>query len=395
MLRSGAIGLFSICFFLVNSPTSQALNSKQRDKPIQATLPAPPLDVAAWALLEVNSGWVVAGENTRQPLPPASITKLVMNYVVFNRLQSGDIKFADQVPISEAAWRAEGSRMFADVDTKIELKHLLKSTIIQSGNDAAIALAEYVGGSEIGFAQLMNQAARKLGLQDSHFVNSTGLPAPGHMMSASDIAALSAAIIQQYPDYYGWYSEKKYTHNDITQYNRNKLLWKDSTIDGLKTGFTEAAGYCLVGSSARADQRWIAVVLGAESVKARETAVLNLLNYAYAAYSPVTMLDQQGGIVSAPVYGGEVDQVRLQAAQYASIVVPAGRSEDVIMDLQYSPHFEAPISVGQSMGLVTLTLDGKHLTDVPLISMSAIKRGSVWKRFADSIKLRWKLFTDE
>ncbi|MFT5571218.1 MAG: D-alanyl-D-alanine carboxypeptidase (penicillin-binding protein 5/6) [Cryomorphaceae bacterium] len=395
MLRSGAIFIFSIFFLMVSGPKVHALNSKQRDNPIQDTLPVPPLDVAAWALLEVNSGWVVAGENARKPLPPASITKLMMNYVVFDRLQSGDIKFGDQVPISEAAWRAEGSRMFADVDTKIELKHLLKSTIIQSGNDAAIALAEYVGGSEIGFAQLMNQAAREMGLQDSHFVNSTGLPAPGHMMSASDIAALSAAIIQQHPDYYAWYSEKNYTHNNITQYNRNKLLWKDSTIDGLKTGFTEAAGYCLVGSSSRANQRWIAVVLGSESVRARETAVLNLLNYAYAAYSPVTMLDQQGGIVSAPVYGGEVDQVRLQAAQYASIVVPAGRSEDVVMNLQLSQPFEAPISVGQSMGLVTLTLDGKHVTDVPLISMSAIKRGGVWKRFTDSIKLRWKLFTEE
>jgi D-alanyl-D-alanine carboxypeptidase (penicillin-binding protein 5/6) len=395
MLRIGFISLFAVCLVFAMSSTTQALNSMQRDKPIQATLPAPPLDVAAWALLEVNSGWVVAGANTRQPLPPASITKLMMNYVVFNRLKSGDINFEDQVPISEAAWRAEGSRMFADVDTKIELKHLLKSTIIQSGNDAAIALAEYVGGSEIGFAQLMNQAARELGLQDSHFVNSTGLPAPGHMMSASDIAALSAAIIKEHPDYYEWYAEKSYTHNNITQYNRNKLLWKDSTIDGLKTGFTEAAGYCLVGSSTRAGQRWIAVVLGAESIRARETAVLNLLNYAYAAYSPITMLDQQGGIAGAPVYGGEVELVRLQSAKVASIVVPAGRGDDVEMDLQYSPYFEAPISVGQSMGLVTLTLDGNHLADVPLVSMSAIKRGGVWKRFTDSIKLRWKLFTDE
>jgi len=212
-------------------------------------------------LMDMNSGWVVAGKNAREPLSPASITKLMMNYVVFSKLKSGDINFTDQVSISEKAWRAEGSRMFADVNTRIELKHLLKSTVIQSGNDASIALAEYVGGSELGFSELMNHAASELGLQDSHFVNSTGLTAQGHYMSASDVAALSAAIIRDFPDFYPWYAEKEYTHNNIRQQNRNRLLWKDSSVDGLKTGYTEAAGYCLVGTAKRNGQRWIAVVL--------------------------------------------------------------------------------------------------------------------------------------
>ena len=171
------------------------------------------------------------------------------NYVHYQKIAAGDINMQDQVSISEQAWRAEGSRMFANVNSKIELQHLLKSTVIQSGNDAAIALAEHVGGTEAVFASLMNKAAKELGLKNSYFMNSTGLPAEGHTMSAADIAVLSAAIIREFPEFYSWYSEKSYTHNEITQYNRNKLLWRDSTVDGLKTGHTEAAGYCLVGSA--------------------------------------------------------------------------------------------------------------------------------------------------
>lgn len=387
-------GLVAILF--MSAPLcALALDSKARDRKITAEISAPPLDVAAWALLEMNSGWVVAGQNTREPLPPASITKLMMNYVVFDRLQAGDVNASDQVPISEAAWRAEGSRMFADVDTKIELLHLLKSTIVQSGNDAAIALAEYLGGSELGFAQMMNQAAVDMGLSDTHYVNSTGLPAPGHVMSASDIAALSASLIQKFPEYYPWYAEKSYTHNDITQYNRNKLLWKDDSVDGLKTGYTESAGYCLVASAERAGQRWVAVVLGADSENARETAALNLLNFAFAAYTPVTLLDKQGGLASAPVFGGEVDDVLLQAVDVAEVVVPAGRADDVQVQLRYSPYFQAPIEIGQAMGLASLSLDGKVLTEVPLIAMSTISEGGWWKRLSDSIKLRWHLMREE
>ena len=364
------------------------------EKTIKTSLAAPVLDVKAWALMELNSGWVVAGENIDAQLPPASITKLMANYVVFAKLASGDINFKDQVAISEQAWRAEGSRMFADVNTTIELEHLLKSTIIQSGNDAAIALAEYVGGSEASFAQMMNQAGKDLGLTHSHFENSTGLPAQGHVMSAADIATLSAAIIKEFPDFYAWYAIKEYTHNSITQYNRNKLLWKDSSVDGLKTGHTEAAGYCLVGSAKRKGQRWIAVVMGSNSEREREEAVLSLLNYAYAAYQPGSLLDQQEGITSVAVYGGEVDEVRLQATNVANVVVPTGRLEDIKTELLISPYFEAPIDVGQPMGLASLSLDGEPLMDVPLTSMSTIREGGWWKKVKDSIRLRWRNWTE-
>ena len=379
-----------LILFLSFDVYAQSLNSAQRDRPIKASISAPEIDAKAWAIMEMNSGLVVASHNGREPMPPASITKLMMNYVIFSKLNSGDIKFTDEVSISEKAWSAIGSRMFADVNTRIDLKHLLKSTIIQSGNDAAIALAEYVGGSELGFSQLMNQEAEKLGLLDTHYVNSTGLTEQGHDMSAIDIVALSAALIRDFPEYYPWYAEKEYEHNNITQPNRNKLLWKDSSVDGLKTGYTEAAGYCLVASAKRNGQRWIAVVLGTKGVKEREDLVLSLLNYAFAAYQPVSLLDEQGGVVSAPVYGGEVDEVRLQANNAVNLVIPKGRESDLVTNLQFSPYFEAPIEVGQAMGVANISLDGELLANVPLVATSTIKPGGLWKRFTDSIRLKFK-----
>lgn len=355
----------------------------------------PVIDANAWVLMEVNSGSVVASQNADVALPPASITKLMMNYVMFTRLQAGDVKPSNQVPISEHAWRAEGSRMFADVNTRIELGHLLKSTIVQSGNDAAIALAEFTGGSEFAFAQLMNQEAKKMGLKHSNFVNSTGLPAEGHVMSALDIAKLSGAIIKDFPEFYAWYAEKEYTHNNITQYNRNKLLWKDESVDGLKTGFTDAAGYCLVGSAVRDKQRWIAVVLGAKSERAREAAVLELLNYGFNYFDATEQLTQQGGLTSVKVYGGDAEEVLLQAASPANIIVGKGRQSDIVVTLHHSPYFEAPIKVGQPMGLAQLTLDGDTLIEVPLVATSEIKSAGWWKQLVDSIKLRSKQFWDE
>lgn len=353
---------------------------------------APNLKAKAWVLMEANSGTVITSFDPDKPMPPASITKLMMNYVIFSKLKAGEISMSDSVPISERAWRAEGSRMFADVNTKIELGHLLKSTVVQSGNDAAIALAEFTGGSEPLFAQLMNVSAKKLGLDHSNFVNSTGLPDENHIMSALDIAKLSAAIIQEFPEFYKWYSVKEYTHNSITQFNRNKLLWKDSSVDGLKTGYTDAAGFCLVGSALRNGQRWIAVVLGAESQKAREQAVLELLNYGFNYFSALEKLNQQGGITSVKVYGGAVEAVLLQASAPVNLVVPKGREGDIETILHHSPYFEAPIQVGQSMGLVELTLDGKTLTEIPLVATSEIKAAGWWKRMLDSIKLSFKQF---
>jgi D-alanyl-D-alanine carboxypeptidase (penicillin-binding protein 5/6) len=393
-LLSQSLCLLGFAFFNQVSAAKElnAVNLTNPELAVTSSLAVPQVDAKAWILYEYNSGRWVAGANADLVYPPASITKLMTNYVVYDALQRGDISLSDQVTISEKSWRAEGSRMFAKVGSKVALQHLLKSTVIQSGNDAAIALAEHVAGSELAFAQRMNQAAAKLDLQHSRFVNSTGLPDPEHTMSAHDIAILSAAIIREYPSFYHWYSEKEYTHNDITQYNRNKLLWKDSSVDGLKTGHTNVAGYCLVGSALRGTERWIAVVLGSKDERTREEAVLTLLNFAYAAYKPVRLLDQQGGLATAKVYFGEVDEVLLQAENQLDVVVPRGREGDVVVDLRYSPYYEAPIEVGESMGVALLSLDGKSLAEVPIIAMSTIKSSGLWKRITDTVSLKWRVF---
>lgn len=377
-----------IFFALVSALPLNTRAAEIIDVPIAASLPK--IEAQAWALMEMNSGWVVAQQNAQEPRPPASITKLMSNYVLFSELRNGRINLDDMVPISEDAWRAEGSRMFADVNTRISLEQLLKSMVIQSGNDASIALAEFVGGSEPAFAALMNKSAQELKLANSFFVNSTGLPAPGHKMSAVDILSLSAALIRDFPEYYPWFAQKSYTHNNITQYNRNKLLWKDGSVDGLKTGFTEAAGYCLVASAKRGEQRWIAVVLGTEGTKQREKAVRVLLEYGFKNFQPASLLNEQGGLASIKIYGGEADELRLQVAKPANVVVPAGRTGDIKQVIEHSPYLEAPIQTGAAAGMVRLTLDGREIYSTPLVAMSTIKEAGWWKSITDSIKLRWR-----
>ena len=391
------IALIVLPFFVVAlaaKETDAIAQAEKLEVIVKANLPLPQIEAKAWALYEFESGILVAGKNATDHYPPASITKLMTNYVTFESLKHNEISLDDSVSISEKAWRTEGSRMFAEVGSTIPLQHLLKSTIIQSGNDAAVAIADHIGGSELQFSQIMNRTAQRLQMNDSQFVNATGLPDDRHFMSASDIAKLAKAIISEYPEFYAWYAEKEYKHNNITQYNRNKLLWKDPSVDGLKTGHTEAAGYCLVGSAIRDGRRWIAVVLGAEDERSRENAVQALLDYAFAAYVPFRTLDEQGGLASVPVYKGEVDEVLLKAAQAVNIVVPTGREKDVAVELQLSPYYQAPIEIGQAMGVATLSLDGSHLADVSLISMSTIKKGGLWKQFIDGMSLRWREFRE-
>lgn len=383
-------GFKTMLVFLLGLVFSTAHSAQVVNVPIGA--PEPKIEAQTWALMEMNSGWIVTQQGANVPRPPASITKLMSNYVLFAELQKGTISLSDMVPISEEAWRAEGSRMFADVNTRIELEPLLKSMVIQSGNDASIALAEFVGGSEPAFAALMNKAARELKLTNSFFVNSTGLPDEGHQMSAADILTLSAAIIRDFPEFYPWYAEKVYTHNNITQYNRNKLLWKDDSVDGLKTGYTEAAGYCLVASAKRGDQRWIAVVLGTDSVKQREKDVRVLLEYGFKNFQSASLLNEQGGLASIDIYGGEADELRLQVAKPANVVVPTGRESDIQQSIEHSPYLEAPIQAGAAVGSVRLTLDGREIFSTPLVAMSTIKEAGWWKGFTDSIKLRWREF---
>lgn len=278
--------------------------------------------------------------------------------------------------------------MFAEEGSRLELGALLRSSIVQSGNDAAIALAEFSGGSEDGFAILMNQAATDLGLSQSNFVNSSGLPAEGHAMSALDIAKLSKAIIDEFPEFYSWYSEKEYTHNGIRQFNRNKLLWEDSTVDGLKTGHTEAAGYCLVGSAKRRDHRWIAVVMGSKSEKQRSKDVLRLLNYGFNSYELVNAVSVEDELANIKIFGGIDDSLSLRAFSEGSVLIQRGQSDNLRTELVHAPYIEAPIEEGQVLGSIKIKLDDKVLDEVPLVAAHTVDKGSWWKQFVDSIKLR-------
>lgn len=357
-------------------------------KVVDSPLSLPSLDGRAWALLEYNSGILVIGKDAKLPLPPASITKLMTNYAVYHALDSGRVTLNDPVLISEKAWRAEGSRMFAEINSRVSLGNLLKSTVIQSGNDAAVALSEHIAGSELEFVKTMNLLARKLGLHQSRFTNSTGLTEKGHQMSALDIAKLSAAIIRDYPEFYERYAQKSFSHNGITQYNRNKLIWHDNSVDGLKTGFTEAAGYCLVGSAIRNGQRWIAVVLGSSNERSRERAVLDLLNYGFTAYQSMVALTPDDNLVRLPVYGGEAEQVNTSVREPIRIVVPTGREESIVVSHHVKSYYQAPIKSGDVLGSVTIALDDKVLTRAPMIATHGVTEGNLWRQLIDSIKVR-------
>ena len=350
----------------------------------------PQIEAKAWLLFDALTSTVVLAHNEKEPLPPASITKLMTNYVVFSRLKTGDLSMGDKVPISTSAWRAEGSRMFAEVGSRLELGELLRSSIVQSGNDAAIALAEFTGGSEESFAGLMNQAARDIGLEHSNFINSSGLPAEGHAMSSIDIARLSKVIIDEFPEFYTWYAEKEFTHNNIRQFNRNRLLWEDSTVDGLKTGYTEAAGYCLVASAARDDQRWIAVVMGSKSEKQRSKDVLSLLNYGFNTFEVVEVVASQVELANIDVFGGVSDSLALEVESGGTVLIEKGQSQKVTSNIVHAPYIQAPIKAGQVLGSVQILRQDKVLQELPLVAAHVVERGSWWKRLVDSLKLRMR-----
>ena len=383
--------LVSLCF--VFSLLCHAENPKYASVVhFEGAEPAPVVDAKAWVLMEINSGWIVSAYEGQLAMPPASITKLMTNYVVYRELQKGNISLNDEVVVSDKAWRAEGSRMFAEAGSSVSLEHLLKSTVIQSGNDAAIALSEHVAGSEASFAELMNQHASRLGMSASHFINSTGLPHDEHKMSARDIAVLAAALIREFPGFYRWYSEKQYSHNNITQFNRNKLLWKDDSVDGLKTGHTNAAGYCLVGSAIRDNTRWIAVVLGSRDEASREKAVLELLNYGFDRFTALNILDQQAGISELKVYKGEHINALLKPINPVSVVIPKVSVEKIDIRIEKPEFVRAPIEIGQPLGSVHVDLAQTITLQVPLVSMSAIKSVGWIDGLVDEIKIKWASF---
>ncbi|AFI85611.1 D-alanyl-D-alanine carboxypeptidase family protein [Methylophaga nitratireducenticrescens] len=346
---------------------------------------APSIAGTAHILQDYDSGHILMSENADERLPPASITKLMTSYVVSQEIHDGNIKLDDEVLISEKAWRMIGSRSFIEVNTKVTVEALLRGMIVQSGNDAAVALAEHVAGSEEVFAQMMNQYAQKLGMVNTNYQNATGLPGPEHYTTAHDIAILSAALIRDFPEHYKWYAEKEYTYNDITQHNRNKLLWRDNTVDGLKTGHTEEAGYCLSASAKRDGMRLIAVVLGTASENARAQEIQKMFNFGFRFFETHQLYAADEAITQTKVWKGQTDQLNLGLAQPLSITVPRGRYKDLQASTNIQQPVVAPVAKGTELGEVEIRLGDEVVATRMLVAVDEVEKGSWWRRILDSL----------
>jgi len=348
---------------------------------------APSIGAKAFILEDFDSGRIIADKDSNKPVEPASITKLMSAYAVFKELHSGNITLSDMVTISEKAWRTPGSRMFIEVGKQVSVEDLIQGMIVQSGNDATVALAEYIAGSEDSFAALMNRHAEALGLKDTHFVNSTGLPDPQHYMTARDIALLAAAIIREFPEYYKWYSQKKFTYNDITQYNRNKLLWRDDSVDGMKTGHTDSAGYCLVTSAKKDNMRLISVVLGTDSEKARADASQSLLNYGFRFYETHKLYDAGQQLATARVWEGETDTVSLGLESPLYATVPRGQYKALAASMTINNRIMAPVNKDETLGSVQVQLGDAVIAGKNLVALQGVGEGSFWQRIVDKALL--------
>jgi serine-type D-Ala-D-Ala carboxypeptidase (penicillin-binding protein 5/6) len=358
--------------------------------PAAAPIPkAPDVNARAYILVDHFSGRVLAQDHADDREEPASLTKLMTCYAVFKALKENRLKLTDPITISEHAWRSEGSRTFVQVGSTVPAEVLIKGMIVQSGNDATIALAERIGGTEAAFAQLMNEYAKRLGMKSTNFVNSDGLPAPDHYTTARDMSILANALISEFPDYYQWYSLREYTWNNITQHNRNGLLLRDPTVDGMKTGHTDSAGFCLVTSAKRDGMRLISVVMGSSSIKAREDASAALLNYGYTFYETAKVKSAGEVLLKPRVYKSSEQYVTLAVPH--DIVLTVGRGQ--IVNLKSTAHvlqepLIAPLAANQPIGELTITdLSGEVVSRVPLTPGKAVPEAGLWTRATDSV--RW------
>ena len=357
---------------------------------------APTLGANSYILLDFNSGDVLVESNPDMPVEPASITKVMTSYVVFTELAGGNIKLDDLVNVSEIAWRTGGSRMFIEPLMEVTVEQLIKGMVIQSGNDASVALAEHLAGSEDAFAGLMNHYAQQLGMTNSHFMNSTGLPHEDHYTTARDVALLSVALIADFPEYYRWYSEKEYSFNNIRQHNRNNLLWRDPAVDGLKTGHTQAAGYCLAASAKRDGMRLISVVLGSNSESSRVSESQTLLNYGFRFYETVQLYKAGQELAQGKVWKGEGEQIRLGIENELFVTIPRGRYDDLDAQVEMLPELIAPIAEGMEVGQISIRLEDKEITSRALIALESISEAGFFGRTWDGMSMWFDgLFSDD
>lgn len=371
--------LIPVLFFVVFSLQANA---------VSPLIPAEPqIAATSYIVMDADTGKIIASKNEHGRFAPASLTKMMTAYILEYELSKGNVSQDDLVLVSEKAWRTQGSRMFIREGTQVTLSDLMRGIIIQSGNDASVAVAEHIAGSEAAFADLMNQHARLLGMNNSHFLNSTGLPADDHVSSAYDLALLAKAIIQEFPEHYGIYSEKYFTYNKIRQPNRNKLLWRDKTVDGLKTGYTKAAGYCLVASAKRDNMRLISVVLGTSDEEARARESQKLLSYAFRYYRTHKLFEKDILLNTAKVWSGESDQLRMGITEDLSVTIPRGQADKLQATMDVERVIKAPIAKGQQVGKVKVMLEGQLVSEVPLVAMDDIPEAGFLTRIWHAILL--------
>ncbi len=355
-----------------------------------AAQPVPQIAAVSWLLLDVTSGQTIAAQNADERRDPASLTKLMTAYLAFGALRDRTLTPSQAVNISENAWRAEGSRMFVEPRRAVSVDELLHGMIVQSGNDASVALAELIAGSEPAFAERMNQEAKRLGLSGSNFTNATGLSDPQHFATANDLGHLAAALIRDFPDNYPLYALKGYRYNNITQANRNRLLWIDPYVDGVKTGHTDAAGWCLIASAKRGERRLLTVVLGAASDAARASESQKLLNYGFQAFDTVQLYQAGKPVSSLRVWKGAAAAVQAGFLADQYLTLPKGKAAKLELTLVATEPLLAPIGRGQSIGMVKVTLEGKPLVEFPLVALAEVPLANIFGRAWDSVRLWFK-----
>ena len=357
---------------------------------LPAAVPPPTIVAKAYVLVDVLSGQTLAAQNADEPREPASLTKLMTAYLAFAALRDKQIVPSQMVTVSERAWRAEGSRMFIEPRKAVSVDELLRGEIVQSGNDAAIALAETVAGSEGAFVERMNSEAARLGMKNTHFVNATGLSAPQHVSTAADLARIAAAIVRDFPEYYPLYSIKEYRYNNITQSNRNRLLWSDPYVDGMKTGFTDAAGYCLVASAKRGPRRLLSVVLGAGSDAARASESQKLLNYGFQFYDTVQLYQNGQSVNAVRVWKGAEKEVQAGFVADEYVTLPKGQAPKLKLTMETMEPLVAPVARGQRIGVVKVSLDGAPLGEFGLVALSDVPLANFFWRAWDTVRLWFK-----
>jgi len=401
MKRQQLITLALTAFFTAASAQTPVPNKPVPNKPTpnagaRPVPAAPQLGAESYLLMDFNSGRILVEQNPDSQVEPASITKLMTSYVVFRELDEGNITLDETAAVSERAWRTGGSRMFIEPDMQVTVEDLIRGMIIQSGNDACVALAEHIAGSEEAFASLMNHYADVLQMTGTHFMNSTGLPDPQHYTTARDIVLLSAAIIGEFPEYYTWYSEKEFTFNNIRQHNRNTLLWRDPAIDGLKTGHTEAAGYCLATSAKRDGMRLLSAVMGSSSESSRASESQTLLNYGFRFFETVQLYQAGQELARSHVWKGLTEEVALGLEQALFATIPRGRYDDLDAQVEMQTELSAPLDAGVTVGTISVHLGEELIASRDLITLGAVEEAGFFGRSWDSLRI-WAdgLFADD